>query len=103
MSARPAQAAATKPGLAGPSDLKTPEPIDLICGDTFDLDPRRSLAVTDQALLTGFTSSRVMEQIVDTSRRARPHPRGPLWPLVGLPEHLQRRAPSPRPSTATTP
>ncbi len=40
----------------------------LVCGDTVDLDPRRSLAVTDQAILKPFTFTRVMQQIVTTSK-----------------------------------
>ena len=54
-------------GPAGPGALAQPEPAALACGDTFDVDPRRSLAITDQALLTGFDFGRVMQQIVDTS------------------------------------
>lgn len=39
----------------------------LVCGDTPTIDPDRSLAITDHELLTGFTFTRVMQQIVDTS------------------------------------
>ena len=67
MSVRTDPIAAPKPGLAGPSDLTTPDPSAQVCGDTFDLDPRRSLAVTDEALLAGFTFTRVMDQIVETA------------------------------------
>ena len=67
MPPEPALTAQPKPGLAGPEDLKTPEPSSLVCGDTFDIDPRRSLAVTDEALLAGFTFERVMDQIVSTA------------------------------------
>ncbi len=65
------QTGPAKPGprLPGPTDLSPPPPAEteLTCGDTVDIDPRRSLAITDQALLTGFTFERVMQQIVDTS------------------------------------
>ncbi len=67
MSPGPDQTAQVKPGLTGPSTLKTTDPLALTCGDTFELDPRRSLAVTDEALLKGFTFERVMDQIVATA------------------------------------
>jgi hypothetical protein len=43
------------------------QPASLVCGDKPNIDPRRSLAITDEVLLTGFTFERVMQQIVDTS------------------------------------
>ena len=53
---------------AHPGDLTTPAPEPaLACGDDFEVDPRRSLVVTDRALMTGFTFERVLQQIVDTS------------------------------------
>ncbi len=55
------------PDHLGPTDLTNPEPLDLACGDPVTIDPRRSLAITDQALLTPFDFGRVMQQIVDTS------------------------------------
>lgn len=59
-------------GQAAPADRPAelngpPQAQALACGDQLDVDPRRSLAITDQALLTGFTFERVMQQIVDTS------------------------------------
>ena len=53
--------------IPGPDDLTLEEPPDLACGDPVTIDPRRSLAITDQALLTPFDFGRVMQQIVDTS------------------------------------
>lgn len=51
-----------------PIQFTTPPPVSaLTCGETVDIDPRRSLAITEQALLTGFTFERVMQQIVATS------------------------------------
>ena len=74
MSARTALAAAPEPatpappGHLGPANFSAAPPqASLVCGDTPDIDPRRSLAITEQALLTGFTFERVMQQIVDTS------------------------------------
>lgn len=55
------------PDLVGPPALAGPHTSQLTCGDTFDIDPHRSLVITDQALLTDFTFERVMQQIVDTS------------------------------------
>lgn len=63
-----AEPAPARPGGgAGPDGFVDPEPSALACGDSVDIDPRRSLAITDQELLTGFDFGRVMQQIVDTS------------------------------------
>ncbi len=56
------------PAHGGPDQFSAAPPAPaLVCGDKPDIDPRRSLAITDQALLTGFDFGRVMQQIVDTS------------------------------------
>ncbi|MBL9099812.1 MAG: hypothetical protein JNL82_02580 [Myxococcales bacterium] len=62
----------SRTGLQGqidaPDDLASPAPAPLLaCGDDVEVDPRRSLAITDQALLQNFTFERVMQQIVTTS------------------------------------
>jgi hypothetical protein len=51
----------------GPDALESAPHPTLACGDSVEVDPRRSLAITDQALLTGFTFTRVMDQIVATA------------------------------------
>jgi hypothetical protein len=56
-----------QPLVPGPDQLAIEGPPGLACGDPITIDPRRSLAITDQALLTPFDFGRVMQQIVDTS------------------------------------
>lgn len=55
------------PAKQGPQSLAPPGG-GTLCGDAIKIDPRRSLAVTDAAILKPFTFTRVMQQIVNTGK-----------------------------------
>lgn len=53
---------------SAPVELAAPLAPQAACGDDIDVDIRRSLAVTELEILTPFTFTRVMQQIVSTSQ-----------------------------------